>query len=65
MLIDWNSLSRSGEGLDTDSFLNAFTRFNSRRGVPKDMIRENGTNFVGAVNELKELVGQLVKDKIV
>ena len=57
MLIDWNSLSQSGAGLDTDSFLNAFTIFTSRRGVPKDIIRENGTNLVGAVNELKELVG--------
>lgn len=51
-------------GLDTDSFLNAFTRFTSRRGVPKEMVSDNGTNFVGAVNELKELVGQLDKNKI-
>ena len=51
-------------GLDTDSFLNAFIRFTSRRGVPKEMISDNGTNFVGAVNELKELVGQLDKNKI-
>ena len=50
-------------GLDTDSFLNAFTRFTSRRAVPKDMISDNDTNFVRAVNELKELVGQLDKDK--
>ena len=64
MLIDWNGLSRSGVGLDTDSFLNAFTRFTSRRGVPKDMISDNGTNFAEAVNDLKELRGQLVKDKI-
>ena len=28
------------------------------------MISDNGTNFVGAVTELKELVGQLDKDKI-
>jgi hypothetical protein len=51
-------------GLDTDSFLNAFTRFTSRRGILKEMLSDNGTNFVGAVNELKELVCQLDKDKI-
>ena len=50
-------------GLDADSFLNAFTRFTRGRGVPKEMISDNG-NFVGAVNELRELVGQLDKDKI-
>ena len=51
-------------GLDTDSFLDAFTRFTSRRGVPKEMTSDNGTNFVGAVTELKELVSQLDKEKI-
>ena len=50
--------------LDTDGFLNAFARFTSRRGVPKEMTNDNGTNFVGAVNELKELVNRLDKDKI-
>ena len=51
-------------GLDTDSFLNAFTRFTSRRGVPKEMVSDCGTNFVGAVNELKELISELDQDKI-
>ena len=41
--------------LDTDSFLNAFFRMTSRRGVPKDVVCDNGTNFVGGSNELKEL----------
>ena len=51
-------------GLDTDSFLNAFTRFTSRRGAPKEMISDCGTNFIGAVNELKELISKLDQDKI-
>ena len=51
-------------GLDTDSFLNAFTRFTSSRGVPEEMTSDCGTNFVGAVNELKELVSELDKDRI-
>ena len=46
------------------SFLNAFTRFTSQRGVPKEMTSDNSTNFVGAVNEVKQLVDQLDRDKI-
>lgn len=51
--------------LDTDSFLNAFYRFVSRRGLPNIVLSDNGTNFVGAVRELKELVEALDRDKIV
>jgi hypothetical protein len=51
-------------GLDTDSFLNALARFTSRRGTPTKITSDNGMNFVGAVNELNELVEQLDKDKI-
>ena len=43
--------------LDTDSFLNAFFRMVSQRGLPKDVLSDNGTNFVGANNELEELAG--------
>ena len=40
--------------LDTVSVLNAF-RMASRRGLPEDVVCDNGTNFVGGSNELKEL----------
>lgn len=51
-------------GLDTDSFLNAFYRMVSRRGLPTEVISDNGTNFVGGNNELTELVGLLDHTKI-
>ena len=51
-------------GLDTDSFLNAFNRMANRRGLPREMISDNGTNFLGAKRELRELVEQLDRDKI-
>ena len=51
-------------GLDTDSFLNAFCRMASRRGLPEEMISDNGTNVVGANRELQELVEKLDKNKI-
>jgi len=51
-------------GLDTDSFLNAFYCMANRRGLPEEMISDNGTNFVGTERELRELVEQLDQDKI-
>ena len=50
--------------LDTSSFMNAFYRMVSRRGLPKTMTSDNGTNFVGADGELKELVAALDQDRI-
>ena len=46
-------------GLDTDSFLRAFCRMCNRRGVPEEMISDNGTNFVGANQELRELINHV------
>ena len=51
-------------GLDTDSFLNAFYRMTSRRGLPEEMFSDNGTNFKGADRELKTLLSELDEPKI-
>ena len=34
--------------LSTSSFINSFRRFIGRRGLPKRVLSDNGTNFVGA-----------------
>lgn len=41
--------------LTKDSFIAAFRRFVSRRGKPAHVYSDNGTNFVGANAELKQL----------
>ena len=51
-------------GLDTDSFLNAFYRMASRRGLPEEMFSYNGTNFKGAGRELKMLLSEQDESKI-
>ena len=40
------------ESMDTDSFLNAFRRFVSRRGMAQEIWSDNGTNFVAARKKL-------------
>ena len=45
-------------GLDTDSFLNMFYRMANQKGLPEEIISDNGINFVGAERELRELVEQ-------
>jgi hypothetical protein len=41
--------------LTTEAFISALKRFVSRRGLPSIMYSDNGSNFVGANNEIKRL----------
>ncbi|VEN50686.1 unnamed protein product [Callosobruchus maculatus] len=41
--------------LTTENFMAAFRRFISRRGIPSEVYTDNGSTFVGAHNQLKEL----------
>lgn len=54
--------------LSSEGFIAALRRFVSRRGLCQDIFSDNGTNFVGANNILKELTAELhatdAQDKI-
>ena len=50
--------------LSTDSFILALRRFRARRGNPRVIRSDNGTNFVGAERELREALQKLDQGKI-
>ena len=45
--------------LTTEAFISALRRFVARRGRPNTIFLDNGTNFQGAVNELREVDNML------
>ena len=47
------------EDMSTDSFIMTLRRFMSRRGYPLKTMSDNGTNTVGANNELKKCLKEL------
>ena len=49
--------------LTTDVFLAAFRRFISLRAVPSEVYSDNGTNFVGTNNQLRELEALLENEQ--
>ena len=51
--------------LGTDSFINGFIRFKSRRGYPIKIWSDNGTNFVGASTELSKSLRELNRNKVI
>ena len=50
--------------LSTDSFINAYRRFIGRRGPVRQLRSDQGTNFVGAMNELQQALSELNHEKI-
>ena len=49
---------------DTDGFLNALTRMVARRGWPRDMLSDNGINFIGGSKEINQLVKEIDREKV-
>jgi hypothetical protein len=47
------------DSLEADDFVMALRNFIGRRGKPAELFSDNGTNFVGASNELKECLSNL------
>ena len=50
--------------LNTDSFVMALLRFIGRRGKPSEIYSDNGSNFVGAISELRKYVRQWDQQRI-
>ena len=50
--------------MDTSDFLDCLTRFVSRKGRPKNLYSDRGTNFIGGSRELRQLVNDLDQDQI-
>lgn len=51
-------------GLDVDSYINAYRRFICRRGSPKTMRSDNGTNLTAANKELKQALKDLKRSQL-
>ena len=54
----------TANSLETSSFINALTRFLSRRGPVRQLRSDHGTNFIGARNELIAAISEMDQDKI-
>lgn len=50
--------------LETDCFINLLRRFINRRGSPRFIYSDNGTNFVGAEREIREAIEHWNQEQI-
>ena len=55
---------RGTPSLETDDFIMVLRQFISRRGPPKEIWSDRGSNFVGANRELKESIVQRNEERI-
>nr|AAQ09229.1 polyprotein [Antheraea mylitta] len=51
--------------LSTSSMIMALRRMSARRGTPRVIYSDNGTNFIGANHELREEIGKLKKNELI
>lgn len=56
--------SEVAQSMDTGSFVNSMRRFIARRGIPKIMRSDNGTNFVSGNKEPHEALSERNKKRI-
>ena len=54
----------TANSLSTHSFINALSRFLSRRGPVRQLRCDQGTNFVGAQNELREALREMSQEEV-
>ena len=50
--------------MDTDSFIQALRRLIASRGAAQSIRSDNGTNFLGASNELKKALDKMDQEQI-
>lgn len=54
----------TANSLSTSSFINALSRFLNRRGPVRQLRCDQGTNFVGARNELRAALKEMDQERI-
>ena len=54
----------TANSLDSSSYMNALRRFMNRRGAVRQLWSNQGTNFIGARNELKTALCEMNQDHV-
>lgn len=54
----------TANSLETDSFIQALSGFIARRGPVREIRSDNGSNFVGATNKLRQAIDEMDNDLI-